>query len=79
MAKYSKKVERRAWVLGGDVLRKIAERQGIPLRTLDQVKADLAADHKRDPEIAKMMASMMLRHGRLTEEARNYVSREYPQ
>lgn len=58
---------------------KIAERQGIPLRTLEDVRADLAEDHERDPEIAKAMARTMLRHGRLTDEARTYVAQQYPQ
>ncbi len=61
----------------GDNLRKMAEQQNIPLRALDQVKSDLAADAARDPEIAKAMARMMLRHGRLTEEARDYIVHEY--
>lgn len=50
-----------------------AERQGIPVRSLDHVKADLAAAAVRDPEIAKAVAALMLRHGRMTGEARAYV------
>jgi hypothetical protein len=58
---------------------RFADQQNIPLRTLDDVKADLAADHRRDPEIAEAMARLMLKHGRLTDEARNYVARQYPE
>jgi hypothetical protein len=56
---------------------KAAELQGIPLRTLEQVRADLADAKTRDADEA--MARLMLRQGRLTDEARNYVAREYPQ
>lgn len=63
----------------GDYWRGIAEQQGLPLRTLKQVKAELAADERRDPEIAKAMARLMLRHGRLTDESREYIAGKYPQ
>lgn len=55
----------------------IAEDQGIPLRTLEQVRADLAQAKQNDAD--KAVARLMLRHGRLTEEARNYVAQEYPE
>lgn len=61
----------------GERLRKQAADKGIPLRTLDNVKAALAQAKKADADIR--MARLMLRHGRLTDEAREYVAREYPQ
>lgn len=57
----------------------IAEQQGIPLRTLDQVRADLAHAKTLEAGTDAAMARLMLRHGRLTIEARDYVAREYPQ
>lgn len=59
-----------------DTLREIAEQQAIPLRTLDDVRAALAEAHKRGAGSA--LARLMLRHGRLTDEARAFVAREYP-
>ena len=56
---------------------KQAEQENIPLRTLEQVKADLAQAKKNKCE--EEIASLMLRHGRLTDEAHAYVAREYPQ
>lgn len=53
-----------------------AERRGMPGRTLEQVKADLAAAKKRKADVS--MARLMLRFGRLTEEARAWVAKEYP-
>ena len=51
-----------------------------PPRTLEQVKASLAsAKENGGRDLEAKMASMMLRHGRLTDEAREYVLREYPQ
>jgi len=58
-------------------LHKAAETMGIPLRTLDDVKAALAQAKRQKSDAA--MARLMLRHGRLTDEARAYVAREYPQ
>ncbi len=49
----------------------------FPRRTLQQVKAGLAAAKTAKADAA--MARLMLRHGRLTDEARDYVAREYPQ
>jgi len=57
-------------------LTEIAERRGIPLRTLDNVRDALA--HAKRSGSDREMASMMLRFGRLTPEARAYVAREYP-
>jgi hypothetical protein len=46
-------------------------------RTLDQVK--LALEQAAKVGADKSMARLMLRHGRLTEEARAYVAGEYPE
>jgi hypothetical protein len=61
----------------GDYRRGVAEEQDTSLRTLDQVKDSLAQARKnrREAELARIM----LRYGRLTDEAREYVAREYPQ
>ena len=61
----------------GDYWRDVAEKNGRPLRTLEQVKATLERDKKRGVDVR--MARLMLRHGRMTDEARSYVAREYPQ
>lgn len=60
-------------------LRSLAEQQGIPFRTLADVRADLAHAETLEAGTADAMARLMLRHGRLTDEAREYVAREYPQ
>ncbi len=52
-------------------LHRAAEEQGIPPRSLDQVKAALERAKKNDADMA--LARAMLRHGRLTEDARRYV------
>ena len=54
-----------------------AERMGLPRRTLDQVRQGLEIAKKTKADVA--LARLMLRHGRLTDEARDYVAREYPQ
>jgi hypothetical protein len=51
----------------------IAEQQGIPLRTLEQVRETLENAKLYDAD--REMALLMLRHGRLTDEAREYVAR----
>jgi hypothetical protein len=56
----------------------MAEQQGIPLRTLGDVRDCLARDKarsKKGERIDLSMARLMLRHGRLTDEARAYVER----
>jgi len=63
----------------GDIWREHAKQQGIPLRTLDDVRDTLARDKKKGDGTDIAMARLMLRHGRLTDEARAYVAREYPQ
>lgn len=61
----------------GDWLRAGADAKGVPLRTLADVTADLAEAKPSGCDI--ILARMMLRVGRLTDEAREYVAREYPQ
>lgn len=63
----------------GDVLREDADRKGLPLRTLDDVRTALQQDKKKKGAVDVKMARLMLRFGRLTDEARAYVEREYPQ
>jgi hypothetical protein len=63
----------------GERLALEAEIQCIPLRTLDDVRSNLAADKRKGDGTDVAMARLMLRHGRLTDEARDYVAREYPQ
>jgi hypothetical protein len=47
--------------------------KGVPLRTLENVKADLADAKTQGADEA--LARAMLRHGRLTDEAREFVTR----
>jgi hypothetical protein len=56
-----------------------AEKAGIPLRTLEQVQHGLAKAKAKKTKADKSLARLMLRHGRLTEQARAYVATEYPQ
>jgi hypothetical protein len=48
-----------------------SDEQGV--RTLENVKADLAEAKKHDAH--EVLARTMLRHGRLTDEAREYVAK----
>ena len=61
----------------GQVLRQQAEAQGIPLASVWRVQEALnqAKQNRADAALARLM----LRHGRLTDEARQYVLQEYPQ
>lgn len=52
-------------------LHKHAERLGIPERTKDQVISYLAQCAKKKSD--KAAANLLLKHGRLTTEAREYV------
>lgn len=61
----------------GDWLRAGADAKCIPLRTLDDVRADLAEAKPSGCDV--ILARMMLRVGRLTDEARRYVAGQYPQ
>ncbi len=62
-----------------DWLHALAEKQGIPLRTRDDVSAALAHAKTLEPGTDVEMARLMLRHGQLTDDARAFVAREYPQ
>jgi len=65
-------------VTNGKLLQSIAERQGIALRTLDDVASCLARDKARSRNGSRIdlaMARAMLNHGRLTDEARAYVAK----
>lgn len=55
----------------GEYWREVADKQGIPLRTLDQVKAALAEAKQTNADEA--MARLMLKHGRLSDDARVYL------
>jgi hypothetical protein len=57
-------------------LRQIANKNGIALRTLADVKASLARAKKTNADSA--MARLMLRHGRLTDEALLWIGDHYP-
>lgn len=61
----------------GEILRSDAEKAGIPLRTLEQVQKCIAKCRKQKSD--KTMARLMLNGGRLTDEARAWLSSEYPQ
>lgn len=67
----------------GQILAAEADKAGIPLRTLAQVQADLAACKARargkNAGLDQSMARLMLKAGRLTNEARSWVATEYPQ
>jgi hypothetical protein len=55
-----------------DAMMAHAEATGIPLRTLDDVKATLAKAKETDADVP--MARLMTRHGRLTDEAKAFVA-----
>lgn len=61
----------------GDDLRTMAEQQGIPMVSIWRAKEGLERAKKTRADAA--LARIMLRHGRLTPEARKYVSENYPQ
>ena len=60
----------------GDIWKQRADAIGMPLRTLEQVKDGLAQAKKNKCEAE--MARLMLRHGRLTDEAILYIGDNYP-
>ena len=60
-----------------DWLRAHADRKGIPLRTLDGAKETIRLAKRTKADTA--MAHAMLKHGRITEEARAWLASEYPQ
>lgn len=59
----------------GDILREQAEAEGIPLTSIWKAQEGLAKARTAADKAA--LASLMLRHGRLTEEARDYIVHEY--
>jgi hypothetical protein len=61
----------------GQILAAHAERAGIPLRTLEQVR-DTLVQCKRQKSDATM-ARLMLKAGRLTDDARAWIAENYPQ
>lgn len=52
-----------------------AEARGMPLTSLEKAKEGLAKAKKNGADVS--MARLMLRFGRLTEEARDYIVQEY--
>lgn len=61
----------------GDIWRAIAEEQGIPLVSIWAAQEGLERAKKTKADVA--LARLMLRHGRLTDEARAYIARESSQ
>lgn len=61
----------------GDILRAHAERLGIPLRSLEQVRVAILEAKAKGSDAT--FARLMLAQGRLTDEARAWLSGEYPQ
>lgn len=61
----------------GAQLRAQAEAMGLPLTSIWKAQEGLAK--ARTAADKEALARLMLRHGRLTDEAREYVTREYPQ
>lgn len=61
----------------GDFWKQHAERKGIPRVTLASAKEGLEQAKKQGSD--DILARLMLKAGRLTDEARAYVAREYPQ
>lgn len=64
-------------VTNGDYWRAQAEKAGIPERTLAQVQEAIRLAKIEDGDEA--MARLLLRHGRLTIEARIWLAQEYRQ
>lgn len=58
-------------------LRAEAGKSGIPLRSLADVQKCLSQCQRQKSDEA--MARLMLKHGRLTDEARAYVAATYPE
>jgi hypothetical protein len=61
----------------GEWLREHSERKGIPLRTLSDVQETIRLCKRTNAD--KAMANAMLKHGRITDEARAWLASEYPQ
>jgi hypothetical protein len=66
----------------GDILRAQAGKQGIPLVSIWSAQETSAGAKWRskgkNADVDAAMAALMLKHGRLTPEARNWLRREYP-
>lgn len=60
-----------------DILRKRADTQGIPLVSVWSAQEGLKIAKRTKADVS--LARLMLRHGRLTDEARAWIAREYPQ
>jgi hypothetical protein len=60
----------------GEKLRQAAERLGLPRTSIWKAQEGLARAKKTKADAA--MARLMLRHGRLTDEARAWAAKEYP-
>ena len=58
----------------GDLLRAEADRLGIPLVSVWAAQEGFERAKKTKADVS--LASLMLRHGRLTEEARAYIARD---
>jgi hypothetical protein len=61
----------------GEILRALAEAQGLPPTSIWSAQEGLKVAKRTDADAA--LARLMIRHGRLTDEARQYIAREYPQ
>ncbi|MDI1263878.1 MAG: hypothetical protein PS018_11535 [bacterium] len=61
----------------GDIMRAQAERAGIPPVSIWKAKEGLTLAKKNKAD--KALARLMLNHGRLTDEARAWIAKEYPQ
>jgi hypothetical protein len=59
------------------IFHQMAEQARIPLRTVADVRK--ALEEAKATKADAAMARLMLRHGRLTDEARDYVAKAYPQ
>lgn len=55
-----------------ELLNQYANELNIPLRTLDDVRSSLTKAKKKKADMS--MARLMLNHGRLTDEARQFVA-----
>jgi hypothetical protein len=61
----------------GDVLRAHADRLNIPARTLEQAQAFMTEAAKKGSALGA--ARLLLRHGRMTDDARSWLRRAYGQ
>ena len=58
----------------GNHLRSVADDQNIPLRTIEQVRDSI--ERARRYKTEKRLAQLMLKHGRLTPDARAFLQTE---